>query len=258
MRKTALVTGAGHGIGFALAEGLARRGYDLFLVALHRDDLDKISASLSLKYQVECHAMDIDLTQPGACQSVFETFARTKGDLCILVNNAGMGSTAPFLSLAPSFYEKQILLNDMVPVVLTRLFLPELMQRSKAYILNVSSLGSHIEVPDKSVYLASKAFMDSFSGSLRLSLSGSNVHVTVVSPGPVNTNDRVRGTNARLKGLSARMILEPEEVAEQALAAMFENRSLIIPGRLNRLLYQLQNMLPSKWRSKLVSDRMRN
>jgi uncharacterized protein len=256
VRGLALVTGAGHGIGRAIAENLAGRGFDIFMVALHGEELLQKAEDMALRHGVACYMLEIDLTESGACQRVFVDVERIAGDICILVNNAGIGSTAPFLSMPPGFYEKQIQLNDSVPVVLTRLFLPVLLRQQEAWILNISSLGAWLQVPDKAVYGATKAFLHSFSVSLRSSLAGSSVHVCVVSPGPVNTNQRLLVAHSKLRGISARMVMEAHEVAEEALNGMFRYKKLVIPGRLNRLIFWVQRLLPGFVKTAILKSRI--
>ena len=99
MNGLALVTGAGTGLGLAYAEGLAKRGYDLFLISLPGEGLADTSARISMTYDVRCHFLEGDLCSPEVRRLLLEQVMDTDMDLHVIVNNAGLGSTSPFFQL---------------------------------------------------------------------------------------------------------------------------------------------------------------
>jgi hypothetical protein len=256
LKEIALVTGAGSGIGLELAKELAKRGYGLFLLALPGEGLPAVSRQISETFQVPVHCMEIDLTAGDGCQLVFEEAIRQRLEISILVNNAGIGSNGPFEDFSPEFYEKQVKLNVLVPVLLTRLFLPILRSKKQAFILNMGSLGGFFNIPSKEVYAASKAFILHFSNSLRLALSGSPVHILVVSPGPVDSNKRTAALNATLTGLARKSVMQSGEIAVAAIDALFIKKRQFIPGKTNRFLVFLSKWMPEGVKNRIITSKI--
>lgn len=250
----ALITGASCGIGKAMAIECAKKGLPVILVALPNETLQQTAGFIAEKYQVPVHSLAIDLTEEDACQKVVSWLKSKDLAINILINNAGIGSIGPFESFSPEFYKKQIHLNTIVPTILTRLLLKQLKSFNDAYIMNVASLGGYFHLPDKNVYSATKSFMISFSHSLDNEMRGSGVHVSVLCPGPVNTNERVTAINKEMEGISKRLILSPEEVAHFAIKRMFKKRRVIIPGVLNKTLLTLSRLTPYNLKRKLIAN----
>jgi hypothetical protein len=255
-RKTALVTGASQGIGYALAEEMARRGFDLFLVSTPAGPLPEKAALLAERYPVRIDHMLTDLTKRENCEAVFREVSERSLTVNVLINNAGMGSTGVFEEYPLSFYQDQISLNVSSVVYLTHLFLPMLMGQASSYILNVGSLGGYFHMPHKEVYVGTKAFVHSFSGSLRIRLSDTGVKVSVLAPGPVNTNPRLHELNATLKGLERRTLMPVGTVATMAIRGMFAGKHMIIPGRLNRFLLWIDALVPDRLKHHLIRSKM--
>lgn len=249
-----LITGASCGIGKAMAVECARRGLPLILVALMDETLQQTADFIAEKYQIPVHSLGVDLTKEGACKKVVAWLKSKELSVNILINNVGIGSIGPFESFSPEFYKKQIYLNTVVPTILTRLLLKELKSFNTSYILNVASLGGYFHLPDKNVYSATKSFLISFSHSLNNELLGSGVHVSVLCPGPVNTNQRVTAFNKEMKGVSKRLILLPEDVAHIAIERMLKKRRVIIPGVLNKALLIISRLTPYKIKRKLIAN----
>lgn len=253
----AIVTGAGQGIGLAYVNALAKRGHNVIMVSLSGEQLAEKASSLSKKYGVTVLAMETDLTITGSCQSLHQWVTENGYNINILVNNAGIGSAGPFEDFSTGFYEKQVTLNVMVPVLLTRLFLPDLRKSDKAYILNMGSMGAFFNMPNKEVYSASKSFILSFSRSLQATLEGTSVKVAVISPGPVDSNARLLEIHKNMKGIARKAVMKPEEVAEAGLDALFNGKKEVVPGSINRLLLFLNRLLPSSVRQSIIRREMR-
>lgn len=248
----ALVTGASTGIGRALAYVLARKGFNLVLTALPNEGLPELAEDIERSCAVRVWVLELDLLGEQATLHIQEFLARERIPLQVLVNNAGIGSAAPFLDLEPAFYDRQMKLNMVLPVLLTRALLPEMLKTGSPAILNVSSLGSFFHIPGKEVYVATKAMMRSFSHSLRLAFRTSGLKVCVVCPGPVDTNHRVRQANQTLRGFVRKTVLQPEQVAEAAVRALLSGKDEVVPGGINRLLLRVQKMLPAGLREKII------
>jgi uncharacterized protein len=253
----ALVTGAGQGIGYAFASSLASRRHNVIMISLPGEGLAEKASALSEKFNVEVLYHETDLTIDGNCQALHAWVTENGYSVNILINNAGIGSAGPFEDFSTGFYQKQVTLNVMVPVLLTRLFLPELRKMDQSYILNMGSMGAFFNMPNKEVYSASKSFILSFSRSLQAKLNGSNIHVTVISPGPVDSNPRLLEIHKNMKGIARRAVMKPEEVAEAGLDALFGGKKELIPGGINRLLLFLNRLLPSSVRQGIIRREMK-
>ena len=251
-----LITGAGSGIGYAFAEECARRGLHVLMVSLPGESLSQKSHELSAKYQVQVKFFECDLSEPTACDALFN-FVR-EGNLLVnmLINNAGIGSNGAFEQFEPSFYERQIYLNTIVPVTLTRIFIPMLLAQSRSYILNVSSMGAFFPMPQKEVYNATKAFLLSFSKSLQLHLEGSSIQLSVVCPGPVDSNARLLEIHRDLKGMAKKAVMTPAEVATAAIGGLLAGKQVIIPGRLNRIMRVLNGWIPAAMKKNFMRKEM--
>jgi len=140
---------------------------------------------------------------------------------------------------------------------LTRLFLPELKQNSPSYILNVGSLASFFPLPKKQVYGATKSFICYFSKSLRKELLNEDIHVSVVCPGGMFTNQTVSNMIQNGNYISRVSSMNPETVAPIALQGLFRKKAVIIPGRLNNLFLLLKILVPPAISGLLVQLTMR-
>lgn len=253
----AIVTGAGQGIGFAFAEALAKRQHPVIMVSLPGEGLDAKATELSKKFNVEVLYIETDLTESGNCQALYQWVKDHGYSVNTLINNAGIGSSGPFEEFSTNFYEKQVFLNVIVPVILTRLFLPDLKKLDKGFILNMGSMGAFFNMPNKEVYSASKSFILSFSRSMQATLDGSNVTVSVISPGPVDSNARLLEIHKNMKGVARRAVMKPEEVAEAGLDTLFNGKKELVPGSINRILLFLNRLLPSFIRKGIIRREMK-
>lgn len=252
-RLYTLITGASCGIGRAMAMVCAKRGFPLILVALPDKTLQQTANIIRRKYDIPVHTYAIDLIETDACKKVVSWVKNRNLAVNILINNAGIGSSGKFESFSPDFFKKQIYLNSAVPTILTRLLLEELKKHPEAFVLNVASLGGYFNLPDKNVYSASKSFIISFSRSLGYELKRSDVYVSALCPGPVNTNARVTAMNKDMGWISKKLILSPERVADIAIKRMLKKRRVIIPGLLNKVLLGLSKLTPPEIKRKLIA-----
>ncbi len=254
----ALVTGSGAGLGMAFAKELASRGYNLVMVSLQGEYLEQKAQAISTEHQVDVLYLEKDLSDEQSSADIAQFLLENHIHLHVLVNNAGIGSTNPFLDFPPAFYVKQLKVNVITPVLLIRMILEDMLSfEHKCYILNVGSLGGYFHLPNKEVYGASKAFVHSFTNALQLRVKGTNVSVTVISPGPVETNERIQAAHKNMKGLAKRAVMIPEEVAEQALDAMFAQKKKFIPGKINRLFLLLDWLVPTSVKNKILWKEMK-
>jgi len=241
----ALITGASKGIGRAIAEELAIRGFNILLVARSGELLQQVAAQITARYTVQTDWLALDLSLAEAPQSVYE-WCRAKGyEVSILVNNAGYGLSGPFEKYSLEEHLNMMQLNMSTVVGLTRLFLPDLHRRSRAYILNVASSAAYQAVPKLSLYAATKAFVLAFSRGLHQELQGSPVSVTCVSPGATDT-DFPNRAQLGAKGMKAaeKFNMTPAAVAGTAVKGMLAGRAEVITGFVNKLGAAMAWLLP--------------
>lgn len=240
----ALITGASSGLGIALAEKCALRGYPLILVALPETGLEQVANMLTMKTGVEVHKVETDLTFDDGPFDVFNYCMDKNLQVGILINNARIGFESYFDEATLEYCTTLVKLNTLAVVKMTRLFLSSLKLCDSSFILNVSSLASYTPMPFKGIYAASKTFVNSFSCSLRTELKNTSVSISVLCPGAIPTNDLVRN-RIRKHGWFARAgVMEPDKLAGIAIEAMFNKKQVIIPGRMNRISKLLMQIVP--------------
>jgi short-subunit dehydrogenase len=249
--KTALITGASSGIGKALAYQFAKDGYHLVLAARSVARMQAVADDLQKQFNVVVTVIGADLeTHDGAAQLHAEVKARGIV-LSALVNNAGYGAYGEFKdsALAPELTMMQ--LNMTTVVVLTKLFLPDLLA-TRGYILNTASTAAFQPGPYMAVYYASKSFVLSFSEAIASELEGTGVTVTALCPGPTASGfqDKANlGNSALVKG---KKLPTSEEVAALGYRAMQRGQRVYIPGFMNWAMAQSMRITPRNLATKVV------
>ena len=231
--RRALVTGASAGIGEAFARQLARRGYDLVLVARRKDRLEKLARELTSANAVTVDVIEADLSTPAGVAAIEARLA--DGDIDLLVNNAGFGTRGEFTDLPIDREMEELDVNIRALVRLTHAALAPMVKQKRGNVINVGSTGSFQPVPYMSTYAATKAFVLHFSEGVHEEVKKQGVTVTCLCPGYVLTEfQQVAGLNERkLPNLGRKT---PDQVAEAALNATLAGRAIVVPGLPNRLL----------------------
>lgn len=244
---TALVTGASSGIGYEISRQLAKEGHNLVLVARRRERMEELAAQLRMEHKCKITVVALDLTQPGAAESLYQQLKRENIPVDILVNNAGVGTRGSFLNIATERQLAEIQLNVVALTHLCKLFGNDMVQRGLGKILNIASVAGFIPGPYMSVYHASKAFVLSFSEGLRQELKGTGVSVTVVCPGPVESEFHQLANTQSMAFLRWTPMMSSSDLARHALKAMHDRRCVEVPGLMNRLTTLLPRLLPRSW-----------
>ena len=216
-----LITGASSGIGLDMAKYLAQKKHELILVARDRKKLEYIQEKLPTKVTI----IVADLSNE---QKVKELYVLTKGEnIDILINNAGFGTFGYFTETDLNKELEMIDTNIKAVHVLTKLFLKDMEQRNSGYILNVASSAAFQPGPLMSTYYATKSYVYQLTEALyyEQKKKKSNVHLSVLCPGPVKTNfNNVAGVKFGVKPLSSTY------VAKYAIDKLLDKKLLIIPG----------------------------
>ncbi|QEC79256.1 SDR family NAD(P)-dependent oxidoreductase [Mucilaginibacter ginsenosidivorax] len=254
---TAIITGASEGLGKSFAIELAQRNINLLLVALPGSGLCDLAAYIRKNFDVHADHLEMDLTNVENYPKIF-SYLQDRGIAAnLLINNAGLGNWSWFEEKEISFYKMQIELNVITPVLLTRLFLKQADDNVTSYILNVGSLGGLFVVPKKQVYGATKSFIRYFTKCLQLELSGSNVSISLLSPGGINTKPELLVLNNKLTGVSRATILEAEDVARIAIDGLLKGKKEIIPGIINKMMFILDSILPGFLKQAIIQSRLK-
>ncbi len=187
MKNVALITGASSGIGRELAFIHAEEKGDVVIVARRKAELESLKTELENKYGIQVKIIVKDLTKPEAPQEIYNEIKQSEIKVEYLINNAGFGGVGKFHERSWIQDEAMINLNIMALTSLTRIFLPDFVQRNSGRILNVSSTASLMPGPLQAVYFATKAYVTSFSNAIAEELHDTNVTITALLPGATAT-----------------------------------------------------------------------
>jgi len=230
---TALITGASSGIGREMALQLAPLAHTLILVARRSDRLAILREELlHINPQLVVDCKKVDLSDETAVEKLGHELLSRDVQVELLVNNAGLGDHGSFYNSGWSRVRDMLEVNIKALTALTRTLLPSMIASGYGSVLNVSSIASLLPVPDMAVYAATKAYVTSFSEGIRAELRGTGVTVTTVCPGPVATEFFDLAERGEASGISTPSALRVpvEQVAEEALNAVLNDRARVIPG----------------------------
>ncbi|GGN93656.1 3-ketoacyl-ACP reductase [Saccharibacillus kuerlensis] len=215
--QTAVITGAGKGIGRAAAEALAAEGVHLGLIARSASDLESLSSELKEKYGVNVFVQPADVSVRTEIEAAVTSLHEQLGAIDILINNAGTASFGKLAEMDPDEWERIIRVNLMGPYYTTRAALPFMLEQNSGSILNVSSTAGEKGFATGSAYCASKAALNGMSEALMQEVRKSNIRVTTLTPSTVNTE--LAANNNLPIGDEDRM-MQPEDVADLMLATL--------------------------------------
>ncbi len=250
-RTTALVTGASSGIGAELARVHAAHGGNLVIVARRRDRLEAMKAELETAHGITVHVLDKDLTQADAPRQIHDELHSQGVPVDILINNAGLGYLGLFHEQDWARNEDMIKINILALAALTRLFLPPMIERGRGRILNVASMAGFVPGPLHAVYYASKAFVISFSEAIANELEDTGVTVTVLCPGPVETEFT---RQAEMKGVRLlKRMASARDTAEAGYRAMLKGKTVVVPGPLSKITIHGLLRLSPRWLTTRIS-----
>jgi short-subunit dehydrogenase len=231
----ALITGASSGIGREFARQIAASGINLVLVARRETLLKETGAELTRQFGVEHRVIVADLSEDGSVKSVAS--ATDDLDIGLIVSNAGTGNPGKFLSADRNELTARLRLNTLSHLDIACRFCSRLSRRKRGGILFVGAMGAEIGIPYMANDAAAKAYVQSFAQALHVELKPLGVHVTVLPPGMTDTPVLAKfGLNPQNMPMKP---MKVEQCVSEGLKALQLNRSLIIPGRINRILNAL-------------------
>lgn len=241
--QTTLITGASSGIGVEFARELARRGSNVVLVARRRDRLEQLATELAATYGIRATAIPLDLSLPGAGETLAAEVTRRGLAVTSLVNNAGFGTYGPFHTEDPQRLREEIAVDVASVVDISRAFIDSLRAAGSGVLINVASIVAYQPVPNMAVYAAAKAFVLSFTEALWQESRGTGLRVLALSPGATRTEfNEVLGTEEATRRATFET---PRQVVETALRALDRRTPplSVVSGRVNRLMTSAVRLL---------------
>jgi len=232
--RAAIITGASSGIGEQFAGILSRRGYHVVLVARSADRLEALAAGLGS----QAHPLPADLSDRTARAGLPDRVAALGLVPDILINNAGL-STLGLVAKSVPEQELNLVEVDVAAVVdLCSRFLPGMVDRHRGAVLNVASMAAFMPLPGQAAYGAAKAFVLSYTHSLRGELRGTGVTATALCPGPVDTGfgEAAGFTKEEADSALPRVMWVPaEKVAQAGIDGLAAGKAVVVPGRVNQV-----------------------
>ena len=242
-----LITGAGSGIGQALALRLAEHAPRLTLVGRRAQPLDQVADRVR-ELGGQAQVVTVDLTEPGVPARVVASARAEFGGVDVLVNNAGNVRAGRLEAIEESEILAQIALNLTAPILLTRAALPSLRESDRALVINISSGIGLIAMPFYATYAATKAGIAHFGEALRRELYGEGVHVLTVYPGATSTPMMESSKAGAPEGFEYE---SPEAVADATVKAIRDGSLTVVRGGQRR-----REMIAANRQDPAAVDRM--
>lgn len=242
---TLVVTGASAGIGAEFARQLAARGADLVLVARRRDRLEALAADLTARHGTAAHVLPLDLAVPQAGDRLLSGLAELGVTTTGVINNAGLGIRGSLHEASLDDLRRELSVDVVALVDITRALLPGLRALPEAIIVNVASMAGFMPIPGFATYGAAKAFVRSFTEALWGESRGTGVRVLGLAPGATAT-EFFDGAAAGGDGGGA--LQTPDQPVRAAIRALDRRNHppLVASGRLNSVMGALAGMFPRR------------
>ena len=243
-KKYALITGGTSGIGYELAKLFAKDGYNLVIAARDENELENTSAELERNFGIDVVTFSKNLFDPENAFDLYNEIILKGIQIDVLVNDAGQGHYGEFVDTDIHRELSIIQLNISSLVVLTKLFLQDMVKRGEGKILNLSSIASKIPGPFQSVYHGTKAFVQSFTEAIRNEVKDSGVIITALLPGATDTDFFNKADMEESKIVQEGKLADPAEVAKDGYDALMKGDDMIISGFKNKVQVAMGNVLP--------------
>ncbi|MDR2878525.1 MAG: SDR family oxidoreductase [Fusobacteriales bacterium] len=240
--ETVLITGASSGIGREFSRLFAEKGYRLVITARREKNLTELK---EMYPENNIDVIPCDLGSETGAEYLYNEIKKRNIKVDILINNAGFGLFGEFYETDIEKEKKMINLNIKALVELSKYFLQEMLERNSGKILNVASIAAFQPGPYMSVYYAGKAFVLSFSEALRNEVRSTGVCISVLCPGPVETEFEKSSELTKSKLFSKLKPVTAEKVAYAGYRGLMKNRAVIIPGFFNRAVITAGKFIPA-------------
>jgi short-subunit dehydrogenase len=254
MKNFVLITGASQGLGKSFVLECAKRKMDILMVSLPFSGLPELKKFVEENFEVFIDYLEIDLTDPNSSSALIEYIRFKEYPVSILINNAGLGGNFHFESEDFTLFDRMIQLNIKALTQITHGMIPILEKRPISYILNVSSMSIYFAGPYKQVYGATKSFIFYFSNSLSIELAKKNIHVSVLCPSGINSNQKMIKIHEQCNYFQKISILDPDEVAKYSIKKTLEGKTVIIPGKIVNLYFLFSKLIPSSIKRWMINS----
>ncbi len=224
----AVVTGASAGLGKVYADRLAKRGFDLILVARRKERLDELSQRLQQSYGIKAEVVAADLGEAGDLRRVSDLIASNER-ITMLVNNAGTCTFKSSIDLPGDRVQEMLDVNEKSVIHLSLAVLPNFVKRGSGTLVNVGSVLSYYAIPISTAYSATKANVMLFTIGLRDELAASGVRVQLVLPASTDTEIwDVAGVGIGI--LDPETVMTAEDCVDAALAGLDSGETVTLPS----------------------------
>jgi short-subunit dehydrogenase len=250
-----LITGASSGIGEVFARRLAAKKHDLVLVARSEKKLHELCDELMLEHKIIAHYVALDLSEADAEARLFAETQKHNFEIDWLINNAGFGSMGDFADLPIERELQMVDLNVRALVALTHRYLPQMRERKRGTIINVSSTISFQPLPFMATYAASKAFVTSFTEGIAEENRPYGIHIMALCPGTTDTNFFAAakiGDTFKVKGMQT-----PEQVVDAALRGVAAKKTRVISGAMNKIVAYAATVTPNSLITRVIGNALR-
>jgi uncharacterized protein len=243
-KEYAVVTGGTSGIGYELAKLLAKDHYNLILVARNETELSRVAGEIRQQFEVDVIIISKDLFNPDNAFQLYEEVSSRKLSVEILINDAGQGQYGEFTDTDIKKELAIINLNIASLVVLTKLFLIDMVAEGRGKILNLSSIASKTPGPWQSVYHGTKAFVQSFTEAIRSENKGTGVTITALLPGATATDFFNKADMLDAKIVKEGKLADAAGVAKDGYDALMNGKDMVVSGLKNKIQVAMANITP--------------
>ncbi len=242
--RYAVVTGGTSGIGYELARLLAKDHYNLIIVARNEEELNRVAGDIRQQFNVDVITISKDLFNPENAFQLFDEISSKNLSIEILVNDAGQGQYGEFTDTDIRRELSIINLNVSSLVVLTKLFLIDMVAVGRGKILNLSSVASKTPGPWQSVYHGTKAFVQSFTEAIRSENKDTGVTITALLPGATATDFFNKADMLDAKMIKEGKLASAADVAKDGYDALMNGKDMVISGLKNKIKVAIANVTP--------------
>ncbi|HEX7349212.1 MAG TPA: SDR family oxidoreductase [Rhodanobacteraceae bacterium] len=259
-KRRALITGASAGIGAEFARQLAARGCDLVLTARRAERLQALADELRRKHGIDAEIVVDDLADPAASTRIVAAATARDRAVDILINNAGYGVPGRYDKVDWPTHARFMQVLALAPLELCHRLIPAMRQRNYGRIINVASLAGLVPAtPGNTLYGPTKAFLMRVSEALAAENRAHGINVTALCPGFTHSEFHdVSHARGLVDKLPPWMWSNADDVVREGLDAVERGRVICVPGRVNRAIKVLMDVLPDRAGLALVARRAKH
>lgn len=247
-----VITGASSGIGRALVQTFARHGHPVLAVARRGDRLQALCTEMAATRAAAVQCLALDITAPGAAQTLYDEAVRVFGKVHVLINNAGISPYQQFRELDYGLLRQIIALNVLSLTELCHLFMPHMLAHGEpSHVVNVGSVGAYAPLPNFAVYSGSKHYVRIFSNLLNREYRATNIRVSTLHPGGTQT-EFLELAGEKVKKSAEKAMMTPEKVAQISYPAILKGKRVIIPGTINQIAILMGKLFPFPLASRIM------